>query len=67
MALNFGIGPLRLRPARMSSNQNVFSAPAELKAITINGAVHVESDEDRKKREERRKNRKSRLVNLMQR
>jgi len=51
---------LRLRPARMSSNQNVFSAPAELKAITINGAVHVESDEDRKKREERRKNRKSR-------
>ena len=48
--------------ARMSSNQNVFSAPVELKAITINGAVHVESDEDRKKREERRKARKSRLV-----
>ena len=51
----------------MSSNQNVFSAPAELKAITINGAVHVESDEDRKKREERRKNRKSRFVISMQR
>ena len=59
----------------MSSNQNVFSAPVELKAITtdavelkaitINGAVHVESDEDRKKREERRKARKSRLVYLV--
>jgi len=31
-----------------------------LKAITINGAIHVESEEDAKKREEKRKNRKSR-------
>ena len=34
--------------------------PAKLKAITINGAIHVESAEDKQKREERRKQRKSR-------
>ena len=34
--------------------------PTKLKAITLNGAIVVESDEDRKKREERRKARKSR-------
>ena len=34
--------------------------PPKLKAITLNGAIVVESDEDRKKREERRKARKSR-------
>lgn len=32
----------------------------KLKAITINGAIHVESSEDIKKKEERRKQRKSR-------
>lgn len=32
----------------------------ELKAITINGAITVESEEDLKRREERRKKRKSR-------
>jgi hypothetical protein len=34
--------------------------PPKLKAITINGSVHVESDQDAKNREERRKQRKSR-------
>jgi hypothetical protein len=60
-------------PAVAMSNQNVFTpvpttlkaitagpAASSLTAITINGAIHVESDEDRKKKEERRKNRKSR-------
>lgn len=37
--------------------------PPKLKAITLNGAIVVESDEDRKKREERRKARKSRWDN----
>lgn len=34
--------------------------PAKLKAITINGAIHVESEDDVRRREERRKQRKSR-------
>ena len=34
--------------------------PAKLKAITINGAIHVESEDDVQRREERRKQRKSR-------
>ena len=34
--------------------------PPKLKAITLNGAIVVESAEDAKKREERRKQRKSR-------
>ena len=34
--------------------------PAKLKAITINGAIHVESEEDAQRREDRRKQRKSR-------
>ena len=34
--------------------------PAKLKAITINGALHVESEEDAQRREDRRKQRKSR-------
>jgi hypothetical protein len=34
--------------------------PAKLKAITINGAIHVESDDDIRRREERRRQRKSR-------
>lgn len=39
----------------------LFSEPAQkLRAITINGAVHVESEDDIKKREERRKQRASR-------
>ncbi len=45
----------------MSGNQNVFApVSSELKAITINGAIHVECEEDRRRREERRKQRKSR-------
>jgi hypothetical protein len=40
---------------------NVFDPPpAKLKAITINGAIHVESEADLRRREERRKQRKSR-------
>ena len=40
---------------------NVFDPPpAKLKAITINGAIHVESEADSRRREERRKQRKSR-------
>lgn len=39
---------------------NLFSQNSKLKAITINGAIHVESAEDIKKKEERRKQRKSR-------
>ncbi len=40
---------------------DLFSAPpTKLKAITINGAIHVESDDDIRRREERRKQRKSR-------
>ena len=34
--------------------------PPKLLAITINGSITVESEEDRKKREEKRKQRKSR-------
>ena len=36
------------------------ATPPKLKAITINGAIHVESEADRKKKEEKRKERKSR-------
>lgn len=36
------------------------SSDGELRAITINGAIHVESSEDAKKRQEKRKARKSR-------
>jgi len=40
---------------------NVFDPPpAKLKAITINGAILVESEADFRRREERRKQRKSR-------
>ena len=39
---------------------NSHPTPPKLLAITINGAITVESDEDRQKREERRKQRKSR-------
>ena len=34
--------------------------PAKLKAITINGAIHVESEDDARRRDERRRQRKSR-------
>lgn len=44
----------------MSSNLFDGPTPPKLKAITINGAIQVESEEDRIKREERRKQRKSR-------
>jgi len=40
---------------------NLFGPPPEkLRAITINGCIVVESDNDVKRREERRKNKKSR-------
>ena len=43
----------------------LFSTPSSssLKAITINGAIQVESEEDAKKRQERRAKRKSRWDN----
>lgn len=44
----------------MASNLFDGPTPPKLKAITINGAIQVESEEDRIKREERRKQRKSR-------
>lgn len=39
---------------------HLFDQPSTLKAITINGAIVVESDEDKRKRAERRAQRKSR-------
>lgn len=40
---------------------NLFGPPpTKLRAITINGCIVVESDNDVKRREERRKNKKSR-------
>ena len=42
---------------------NLFEKPTNLRAITINGAIVVESDEDKRKRAERRAQRKSRWDN----
>ena len=42
---------------------NLFENPSKLKAITINGAIVVESEEDKRKRAERRAQRKSRWDN----
>ena len=42
---------------------NVFEKPSDLKAITINGAIVVESEEDKRKRAEKRAQRKSRWDN----
>ena len=45
-------------------SSNLFDTPAtSLKAITINGAIVVESEEDKRKRAERRAQRKSRWDN----
>ena len=41
----------------------LFDKPSDLKAITINGAIVVESEEDKRKRAERRAQRKSRWDN----
>ena len=42
---------------------HLFDKPSNLKAITINGAIVVESEEDKRKRAERRAQRKSRWDN----
>ena len=42
---------------------NLFETPSNLKAITINGAIVVESEEDKRKRAEKRAQRKSRWDN----
>ena len=53
---NFKVRNLSNKMAHLNSGPT----PPKLLAITINGSITVESEEDRKKREEKRKQRKSR-------